>query len=99
MKEVKEVKEERARRLVTFVTGVLFSLLALAFAMTPAGTVIRNQAMALVEGERYLSNPVETVVRPLCLPSLTPNGTPASPGQEAGVSPDLTVIPHRAPGT
>nr|WP_279231252.1 hypothetical protein [Thermus altitudinis] len=55
--------------------------------MTPAGTVIRNQAMALVDGERYLSNVVETVVRPLCLPSLTPNGTPAAPGQVAGVTP------------
>ena len=62
-------------------------LLALAFAMTPAGTVIRNQAVAWVGEERYLSNPAETVVRPLCVPSLSPDGTPAAPGQETRVSP------------
>ncbi|WP_128415155.1 DUF11 domain-containing protein [Thermus tenuipuniceus] len=61
--------------------------LALAWAMTPAGTVIRNQAVALVGQERYLSNPVETVVASLCVPLLSPDGTPTSPGQEARVSP------------
>ncbi|MDM7324591.1 MAG: hypothetical protein P3W93_006340 [Thermus sp.] len=75
------------KQLTTLVAMVLVGLFTPAFAMTPAGTVIRNQAMALVGNERYLSNQVETVVRPLCLPSLTPNGTPANPGQEVAVTP------------
>jgi uncharacterized repeat protein (TIGR01451 family) len=58
----------------------------LAWAMTPADTVIRNQAVAQVAGERYLSNVVETVVRSLCVPSVTPNGTLALPGQRTVVS-------------
>ncbi|WP_245606086.1 hypothetical protein [Thermus amyloliquefaciens] len=76
-----------AKRLKTLVLGMLLSLPTLGLAMTPAGTVIRNQAAAWVGPERYLSNVAETVVRPLCLPSLTPNGTPVLPGQEAGISP------------
>lgn len=60
---------------------------AWALALTPAGTVIRNQAEAHAAGERYLSNVVETRVQPLCVPLLTPNGTPGQPGQVARVSP------------
>lgn len=80
---------EKVKRLITItpILGVIVGFFTFAFAMTPAGTVIRNQATALVGNERYLSNVVETVVRPLCLPSLTPNGTPTTPGQEAGISP------------
>jgi len=66
--------------------GLLW-LLSLALALTPAGTVIRNQAVAWAGEERYLSNVVETVVRPLCLPQLSPDGTPANPGQVASISP------------
>ncbi|MBO1437697.1 DUF11 domain-containing protein [Meiothermus sp. CFH 77666] len=59
-------------------------LLHLAWA-TPAGTVIRNQATALVGGQVYLSNEIETVVQAVCAPSLTPNGTLGSPAQRAVV--------------
>ncbi|MEJ5336867.1 MAG: hypothetical protein WHT26_06185 [Thermus sp.] len=62
-------------------------LLSLAMAMTPAGTVIRNQAQGWVGGEVYLSNPVETVVQALCVPLLSPSGTQAAPGQRATVLP------------
>lgn len=65
----------------------LLWLLSIAFALTPAGTVIRNQAVAHAGGERYLSNEVEVLVRPLCVPLLSPDGTTALPGQEARVSP------------
>ena len=61
----------------------LLSLLGLAWALTPAGTVIRNQAEAWVGGERYLSNVVETRVQALCVPSVAPDGTLTAPGQEA----------------
>ncbi|MGK0617697.1 hypothetical protein [Meiothermus cerbereus] len=63
---------------------VLALLLNLAFA-TPAGTVIRNQALAFVNGETYLSNVVETVVQAVCVPALTPNGSVGSPAQYAVV--------------
>lgn len=49
----------------------------------PAGTVIRNQATAIVNGQVYLSNEVETVVQAVCVPALTPNGSLFSPGQSA----------------
>lgn len=58
-------------------------LFGLAWAQSPAGTVIRNQASATVGSEAYLSNVVETEILPLCAPSLTPNGTPTAPGQRA----------------
>lgn len=47
----------------------------------PAGTVIRNQATAIVNGQVYLSNEVETLVQAVCVPAITPNGSLASPGQ------------------
>ncbi len=62
-------------------------LLGLAWAMTPAGTIIRNQAAAQVGNERYLSNVVETRVLPLCVPLLSPDGTPQAPGQRASGNP------------
>ena len=61
----------------------LLFLLGAAWATTPAGTVIRNQASASVEGQNYLSNVVETVVQALCVPVVLPNGTPTSPAQRA----------------
>lgn len=63
---------------------VLVLLLNLAWA-TPAGTVIRNQALAIVDGQIYLSNELETVVQAVCVPSLTPSGTPGAPAQRAVV--------------
>lgn len=47
----------------------------------PAGTVIRNQATAIVNGQVYLSNEVETLVQAVCVPAITPNGSLSSPGQ------------------
>ncbi|GLV47167.1 hypothetical protein TJA_03410 [Thermus sp. LT1-2-5] len=71
--------------------GALALFLALlssfALALTPAGAVIRNQALAQVGEERYLSNVVETVVEALCVPLLGPNGTQAAPGLEAPGNP------------
>lgn len=81
-----------ARFLGTFL-GIFW--FAWALALTPAGTVIRNQAEAHAAGERYLSNVVETRVQPLCVPLLTPNGTPGQPGQVARVSPGgYTYLPY-----
>lgn len=61
---------------------VLALLLNLAWA-TPAGTVIRNQALAIVDGQTYLSNEIETVIQAVCVPSLTPGGTLDNPAQRA----------------
>lgn len=58
-------------------------LFGLAWAQSPAGTVIRNQASATVGSETYLSNVVETEVLPLCAAALSPGGTPTAPGQRA----------------
>ncbi len=63
---------------------VLALLINLAWA-TPAGTVIRNQALAIVDGQTYLSNEIETVVQAVCVPSLTPGGTLSNPAQRAVV--------------
>ncbi|WP_460414128.1 hypothetical protein [Thermus hydrothermalis] len=81
-------RDVKARRRIApgLWVGLLW-LLSLAFALTPAGTVIRNQAVAWVGEERHLSNVAETVVRPLCLPQLSPDGTQESPGQVASISP------------
>ncbi|WP_240637223.1 hypothetical protein [Meiothermus hypogaeus] len=59
-------------------------LLHLAWA-APAGTVIRNQALAIVNGQTYFSNEIETLVQAVCVPSLTPNGAPGTPAQQAVV--------------
>ncbi|WP_027881835.1 DUF11 domain-containing protein [Meiothermus rufus] len=61
--------------------GALLFSLSLAWAQpTPAGTVIRNQAIGFVGGVPVASsNPVETVVQAVCVPSVTPNGTPDVP--------------------
>ncbi|MGC8875947.1 hypothetical protein [Thermus sp.] len=85
-------KEKKARGLL----ALLPFLLSLAFALTPAGTVIRNQAVALVAGERYLSNPVETVVQAVCRPLLFPDGTPTTPGLSLSAPPGgYAYLPYR----
>ncbi|WP_457629190.1 hypothetical protein [Oceanithermus sp.] len=66
---------------------VLALWFAPALAATPAGTVISNQAEARVGGVVYLSNPVETVVLPVCGVSVLPDGTPQAPGQSTNVTP------------
>lgn len=58
----------------------------------PAGTVIQNRAELIFtpsDGSevKVPSNPVETVVRAVCSPSVLPNGTVALPGQA------VTVVP------
>lgn len=62
---------------------LLVLLLGLAWAMAPAGSIIRNQASAVVDGQTYLSNEIETVVQAVCSPSLTPGGSITNPGQQA----------------
>ena len=78
------MKRALTLRLATY---LLVTLVAAAFAATPAGTTISNQAAALVEGETYYSNTVETTVLPVCFVSLTPDGTPTQPGQTTSVVP------------
>lgn len=65
--------------------GLVWVLLLNLVWAAPAGTVIRNQALAIVDGQTYLSNEIETVVQAVCVPSLTPNGTLGSPAQRAVV--------------
>lgn len=78
-----------------FTTLFLTVLVSLAWA-TPAGTVIRNQATATVEGQNYLSNVVKTLVQAICVPVVSPSGTPANPAQRA-VAPagGLVYLPYR----
>ena len=64
---------------------LLIAFSAAALAATPAGTVITNQATALAGGRTYRSNLVETVVLPVCSVTITPDGTPAQPGQTVDV--------------
>ena len=67
--------------------ALLLLLIASAWgASTPAGAVIRNQARAIVDGVTYLSNEVDVTVRAVCLPVLTPNGTPSAPGQSTNIA-------------
>jgi uncharacterized repeat protein (TIGR01451 family) len=61
---------------------IFFALTGFAFA-APAGTVIYNQAIALVGGQTYFSNELETVVQSVCVPVFSPQGSPALPGQRA----------------
>ncbi|BAW02913.1 uncharacterized protein TTMY_2552 [Thermus thermophilus] len=68
-------------------TFALPLLLSFALALTPAGTVIRNQAAAEASGERYLSNVAETRVQAVCRPLLSPDGTPEAPGLRASAAP------------
>ncbi len=74
------------RILRTWLPLGLFVGAMMALAATPAGTVIRNQAAAFVEGETYYSNTIETTVLPVCVPSLGPDGTVAQPGQVTNAS-------------
>jgi len=65
-------------RLAIFLASLISTLV---FAATPAGTVIRNQAVVMVEEEVYYSNPVDTVVLPVCSLSIIPNGSKEAPAQ------------------
>ncbi len=77
------MKRAQHFRLAALLLAMTF---AAAFAATPAGTIIRNQAAALVEGETYYSNTVETTVLPVCFVSLNPSGTPAYPAQTSNTT-------------
>ena len=75
------MRTKLAQHFKRYAIGLLL-LAQLAWALTPAGTAIENQASAVVaSGERYYSNIVQTVVRPVCVPALLPDGTPDDPGQ------------------
>ena len=68
--------------------GLMVLAMGIAMAATPpAGTIIRNQAAALVEDEVYYSNVIETVVLPVCAVSLTPDGSTTDPAQTVNVTP------------
>ena len=71
-----------APKLLAGIGIALWVAFSLALA-APSGTVIRNQASAAVGGQTYLSNEVETVVQAVCVASVTPNGSVASPAQRA----------------
>ena len=73
-------------RVLRWLVPSALTLLSLAFALTPAGTIIRNQAIARVGDEVYYSNVVETLVQPVCRPDLRPDGEVGNPGQEASVT-------------
>lgn len=78
----------RISTLLLMVTAGLATVAAAQSSLpTPAGSVVRNQASAVLGDERILSNPVETIVRTVCLPDVGPNGSVASPGQLAAVGP------------
>ncbi len=81
---------KRLKTLSMTVLSTLF-LLSLAWAITPAGTIIRNQASAKHNGETTLSNEVDTVIRALCIPELSPNGSVQKPSQQANSSQGQTI--------
>lgn len=86
----------KERRGIWGMTFALPLLLSFALALTPAGTVIRNQAAAEASGERYLSNVAETRVQAVCRPLLLPDGTPEAPGLRASAAPGGWVyLPYR----
>lgn len=79
-----------------FVGVVAFALALVAAtavaAPTPAGTVIRNQALATIAGEQVVpSNRVDTIVQEVCVPRLGPAGAPDAPGLRAEVVPPSTA--------
>ncbi|GGS01891.1 DUF11 domain-containing protein [Deinococcus sedimenti] len=73
-------------------------LASAAQALTPAGTVILNQAQAEfippdgVTPVQVRSNEVQTVVQAVCSVSVTPNGTVIQPGQSAAVLPGERAV-------
>ncbi|GEM49409.1 isopeptide-forming domain-containing fimbrial protein [Deinococcus cellulosilyticus] len=70
------------------------SLLTLgsAFAITPAGSTLTNQALVEGGGETTLSNAVNTIITALCRPALTPDGDLAKPAQVFEVLPGSKVV-------
>ncbi|BDG22579.1 hypothetical protein [Thermus thermophilus] len=78
--------------------GLLLALvLGLAYAMTPAGTAIQNQASASYidsanQPRTTTSNLVTTLVQQVYAFSITPNGTEASPGQTKNALPGGQVV-------
>lgn len=78
--------------------GLLVALvLGLAYAMTPAGTAIQNQASASYidsanQPRTTTSNLVTTIVQQVYAFTITPNGTEASPGQTKNALPGGQVV-------
>src|SRR5690554_3475986 len=57
-------------------------------APTPAGTIISNQARAVIDGRQFVpSNSVDTVVLAVCRARFSPAGTAIAPGQSAAIIP------------
>ena len=80
---------------LAFIFALHSFFLALA-AGTPPGTAITNQATVTFvradgSSQTALSNPVTTVVQPLCGLSILPNGSVASPGQHLTAGPGELV--------
>lgn len=75
---------------------LILAFLGAATALTPAGTLIENVATLTYTtptGEVEVpSQPVRTVVNPICSVSVLPNGTVASPGQSASLKPGESAL-------
>lgn len=82
---------------VGFISLLLALVLGLAYAMTPAGTAIQNQASASYidsanQPRTATSNLVTTIVQQVYAFSITPNGTEPSPGQTKNALPGGQVV-------
>ncbi len=80
-----------------FIGLLMAMLLGLAYAMTPAGTAIQNQASASYidsagQPRTTTSNLVTTIVQQVYAFSITPNGTEAIPGQTKAALPGGQVV-------
>lgn len=75
---------------------LILALFGAATAITPAGTLIENVATLTYTTEtgevEVPSQPVKTVVNPICSVSVLPNGTVASPGQSASLMPGGSTV-------
>lgn len=82
--------------LLSLLTAIFMVTYAVA-SPTPAGTLIVNQARAVIDGEQVVpSNRVQTVVQEVCVPRLSPDGRPDAPGQRLGlVAPASAYVPYR----
>lgn len=80
------VLQDQKRRYLKLCLLIVSIVASIAVAITPAGTLIRNQASAKLGDETYLSNEVETTVKAICIPELGLNGSPQEPGQSVSVA-------------
>src|SRR5690606_32678498 len=72
---------------LALIAGLLMFGTAMA-APTPAGTIISNQAQAVIDGQEVVpSNRVDTVVLEVCRGQFSPAGNTTTPGQRAAIVP------------